>query len=241
LENVAQVIGEKPVSEIELESVGFPSVFHGHSMKFGHDKRQVLTGPSKEWLFSQCFCDGCIAAADSAGVKMERAKERVQKLLEKELKDPSVMTPSLGTLIASYPELSDLFAFREMIVEKLIETITQAAPDTDLTCYTRAPDDHWHGWPSGITPTLLDRHVDRIKPLCYVEDPRTARDWLRYYDRLVDCSIDAGITLDPTIIRTEDELRTMVETLAPVVDGQITVYNHDLMSDAHLNWIERLL
>ncbi len=44
------------MAEIELKLVGFTSYLHLHDTTAGHSKRQVLTTPTEEGLFSQCFC-----------------------------------------------------------------------------------------------------------------------------------------------------------------------------------------
>jgi hypothetical protein len=225
------------VDSIELESIGYPSVFHGHGHRFGHDKRQTLESKTGEWLFSQCFCQGCQKAADSYGIDITAGKDRVQKILRRLLEDPGAQPPTIQTAVASYEELRDLFWFRSKVIDDYLDAIRNGANDVQITCYTRGPSDNWHGWQSGVTIPILERQVDRIKPLCYVDDPKTASEWLEYYDQNVDCTLDAGITMDPQIIEDKDQFEAIVDTVRDTVDGKLTVYNYSLMTKEHLDWI----
>lgn len=65
-------------------------------------------------------------------------------------------------------------------------------------------------WPAGIRFGTLADHFDRVTALCYNRDPDVSRARIDGIDRLFDGPVDAGITLDHEIVRTEAELRRLV-------------------------------
>lgn len=238
---VVEAAVTRSVDEVQLESIGVPSAFHGHGLTFGHDKRQVLTEPAETVLLSQCFCDGCRRAAEPHPIEFDRAKERVQSLLEAALADPTTETPSLGTLVDEDSELRALFDFRGSVVESLIEEIADAAGTTPLNYYVaESPSgaDPNGVWPAGVRPARLDAFLDRVTAMCYVSNPNVARDRVQSLQRLVDCPVDAGLSLDPSIVETATELSALVDSLADIVDGRLLFYHHGLLTDAQLRWIE---
>lgn len=238
---VVEAAVARSVDEIHLESIGTPSAFHGHGLTFGHDKRQVLTEPAETVLLSQCFCDGCRRAAESHPIEFDRAKERVQSLLEAALTDPTMKTPSLVALVGEDSELRALFDFRGSVVESLIEEIADAAGTTPLNYYVaESPSgaDPNGVWPAGVRPARLDGFLDRATAMCYVSDPAVARDRVRALQDMVECPVDAGLSLDPSRVETATELSALVDTLADTVDGRLSFYHHGLLTDTQLQWIE---
>lgn len=241
---VAEAVVDRSVDEIQLESIGVPNAFHGHGIEFGHDKRQVLTESVETVLFSQCFCDGCRRAAESHPLKFDRAKERVKSILEALLADPTTKMPSLRKLVEEESELRALFDFRASIVESLVEEIADAAGTTPLNYYiAESPGgaDPNGVWPAGVRLARLDAFLDRATAMCYVSDPTVARDRVRSLQDMVDCSVDAGLSLDPSIVETAIELSALVDTLADTVDGRLSFYHHGLLTDRQLQWIESVV
>ncbi|WP_433632841.1 hypothetical protein [Halomicrococcus sp. NG-SE-24] len=106
---VARSLCRCEVDRIDLESLGFPSVLHGHGVDFGHSKNHVLTSDSEEFLLSQCFCDGCRRRAEATDIDMDAAESLIQELLEDSIRGPQDHPPKLVTLVEEYPVLEDLF------------------------------------------------------------------------------------------------------------------------------------
>ncbi|WP_223301563.1 hypothetical protein [Haladaptatus sp. R4] len=48
--------------------------------------------------------------------------------------------------------------------------------------------------------------------------------------------VDVGVTLDPDVIGSEDEWRTFVAEVGELGE-ELHVYNHALMGEAHLDWL----
>ncbi|WP_224271007.1 hypothetical protein [Haloprofundus salinisoli] len=229
------------VADIQLESVGYPSVFHSHGVEYGHDKRQVLTSPTEELLFSQCFCDGCAAAAESHTVDFDIAQTTVRELVSESLETPHSDPISLDALVQEHDDLADLFDFRADVVTEFVERLADAAGKSTLTYYdmpTPLGTAPGSGWASGIQYSALEPHLDRVTALCYVSDPAVASDLIRTFQRTTHLPVDVGLTLDPSLLSSEAELRTMVDSVRSETDGRIFVYHHSLLTDAQFGWLE---
>lgn len=225
---------DRGVEAIETEAVGYPSVFHGHGIDFGHDARQALSGEAEERLFSQCFCDGCRSRARNHPVDMDRAQSVIQDIVHRSFQDPEADPLTLSDTLHEEPVLRDLFEFRASVIDELLESIAAAAGDTTVNSYVRqaGPD-----WPAGLTLDSLETHADRLTALCYVSDPDVARDRIRTLQRRVEVPIDVGFTLDPSVISRGSELAAMADAVRTETDGRVSVYNHAMSTEAQLDWV----
>jgi hypothetical protein len=228
--DVAAAVAERGLDEVQLESPGFPTVFHGHDAVFGHDKRHVLPGETETRLFSQCFCEACTAGARDHGVDVAAARATVRELVETSFERPHVDPPSLATLVQEHDALGDLFDYRAAAVEDLLTAVGDCG--VPLNGYV-GPE----RWPAGVTPGVVESTLDRVCPLCYVSDPAAAREQLRTMQRAVDLPVDAGVTLDPDVIRRPETFDAVVSAVRGETDGRINVYHHSLATEAHLDWV----
>ncbi|WP_207592760.1 hypothetical protein [Halomontanus rarus] len=242
----AAVVGsvrDRGVDEIQLESIGFPSAFHDHGSQYGHDKRQTVTTDTEEFLLSQCFCDGCRAAAESHSVDFDRARERVRELLERSLADPAHSPPSVDDLADREPVVADLLEFRASMIEALLERLADASGSTPLNYYVMEA----YGFePStlpyaGVRFETLEAHLDRVTALCYVSESEVARDRITALERRVDLPIDAGITLDPDVVDRPEQVGDLLDAIRTVTDGTVSIYHHSLATETHLEWIAEAL
>lgn len=236
---VVEAVVARGVNEVHLETAGFPMVFHGHGREFGHDKRQVLTSRTEELLLSQCFCDGCRAAAQSRGIDLTDARRAVRDLLETSFAHPHRDAPGLGSLVAERPIIRELFDFRASVVADLFERLSDAAGGTPLNYYVMDGGglDSDDVWPAGIRLGDLSDHVDRVTALCYVRDPEVACARIDGIASRFDGPVDAGITLDHEIVRSEAELRQLVTAVEAAADGTTHAYHYSLTTDAQLSWL----
>jgi hypothetical protein len=233
-------VADRGVAEVQLEKVGFPSVFHQHGREHGHPKRQAITSTAEETLLSQCFCDGCRAAAADHHVEMDAAQARVRELLDDAFGAPDTDSPPLASLVQSEPHVRNLLDFRASVIDDLLAATAEAAGEVDLSYYLMEwpgfePGD---GWPTGVRLSALDDHLDRIKALCYVSDPTVAEDRIRTLRRAVDLPVDAGVTFAPDVIDRESQFRSVVDALRAEGVGKVSVYHHGIMTETHLDWVE---
>lgn len=240
---VVDSIRDRGVDEIQLESIGFPSAFHDHGTEFGHDKRQTVTTETETMLLSQCFCDGCRAAAASYSVDFERARERVRELVRPSLEDPTAALPPVDELLEREPVVAELLDFRASVVESMLAQLADAAGSTPLNYYVmEAYGQEPVSLPlAGVQLERLEPHLDSVTALCYVADADTARDRISALERVVDVPIDAGITLDPDVVDNASQLGELVDGIRSSTDGTISVYHHSLLTETHLEWLENVL
>ncbi|MGA9400818.1 hypothetical protein [Haladaptatus sp.] len=237
-EGVVRSLADYDISAINLESIGFPSVFHPHGSTFGHAKNQVVRGPDEQLLVSQCFCSACRERAADHAVDFDRAREVTQSLARDVLRTPERQVESLAKLAEEEPVLADLFDFRASVIDDFLSRIAAASGDVELTYSTadglgRDPND---GWPAGVVLDRIRLHLDRVIALCYTDDRDLARRRVRGYRDAVEMPVDVGVTLDPDVIGSEDEWRTFVAEVGELGD-ELHVYNHALMGEAHLDWL----
>lgn len=238
---VARSLAAYDVGEIQLESLGFPNAFHGHGSDFGHGKNQTVTGTEQEILLSQCFCDGCRAAAADHDVDFDRAAAVVREQCEEILSGPTESV-DLTALCETYPVVADLFDFRSQVVERLVGRLADASGPVPLNYYVadglgHGPED---GWPAGVDLGRLEPYLDRVTALCYVGDPDVARTRVEGVRDAVDRPVDAGVCLDPDVVGSRGEWQTVVGAIRDRCD-ELHVYNYTLLADDHLDWLAETL
>ncbi|MWG35000.1 hypothetical protein [Halomarina oriensis] len=239
---VVEALVDRGVAEVHLESVGFGSPFHEHGWRWGHPKRQALTGTTEEVLLAQCFCEGCRTAATDHPIDLGRAQRVVRDLVREWLAVPAADAPPLDAVVADEPVLDDLFAFRSAVVESFVARLAEAAGSVPLSYYVMEGHlgaDPTGLWPAGVRPDRLADHLDRAMAICYVSAPDRARDRIRSLRETVDgdVTVDAGVTLDPNVVPDEATFDSLVEAVRSDVDGAVSVYHHGLMTDTHLDWL----
>lgn len=239
LAGVVRSLADYDIESINLESIGYPDAFHSHGTTFGHAKNHVVRGRPEELLLSQCFCSACQERATDHAVDFDRAREVVQRLARNALGYPRQHVVSLEELTTEHPVLEDLFDFRASVIDSLLGQLAVASGDVGLTYSAsdglgRDPGD---GWPAGVALDRVETHLDRIVALCYTADHDAARRRVRRYHETVDIPVDVGVSLDPDVLETESEWMTFLSTVGGLGDG-VHVYNHALMSDAHLDWLD---
>ncbi|MFC6763797.1 hypothetical protein [Natrinema soli] len=236
---VVDSIRERGVDEIQLESIGFPSAYHDHGSQFGHDKHQTVTTDVEAALLSQCFCDGCRAAAASHPVDLERAQTSVRALVRRSLADPTASPSSFDAIVEREPVLGNLFDFRATVVERLLERLADAAGSAPLNYYAMEAygSDPSDLALSGVRLADLEEHLDRVTAICYVSDPELARERIRTLDHTGDLPVDTGITLDPNVVDRREQLCDLVDGVRSVTDGSLSIYHHSLATETHLEWI----
>lgn len=236
---VVRAARERDVDGVHLESIGFPSAFHGHGANFGHSKRQTITSTSGEILLSQCFCDGCWAASEDYPIDLDRAQARVQDLLEAPLADPTTSPRPLTDLVEHDPLVADLLDFRATVIEDLLADLDDAAGSTPLTYYVMeaAGPDPADLLGTGVRFNILEEYADRLLAICYVTDPKLARERIRAIDSRTPLPTDAGITLDPAVLENKAEFQELVGAVREEADA-LSIYHDTLATESHLEWLK---
>lgn len=239
--SVVESVVERGVAEVQLEGLGYQSVFHGHGPDFGHDKRMVLTSGTEDALASQCFCDGCRAAADDDQVDLDAARTLVRELLSASFAAPHTDPPDLGTLVVEHPVLADLFDFRASVLRRLMKRLRDAAGEIPINYFAMngfVGSPEASAWSAGVRFADLEDVVDRSTAICYVPDPAEATSKVRTLERSLDVPTDAGITLNPSVVDSERQLLSLVDALSEAVSGRIAVYHHSFLTEAQLRWLD---
>ncbi|MUV57288.1 hypothetical protein [Halogeometricum sp. CBA1124] len=235
---IVRSLVNRSVSRIDLESLGFPNVLHGHGREFGHAKNHALTSATERVLLSQCGCGGCRQAAAEYPVDFEAAMEEVKTLCRESLATPRNPHPPFRQVVAESDHLDDLISFRASVVSDLVNRLA-AASDTVPLNYLVAdglghePTD---GMPVGIDFSRLPG-LDSVTAICYTDDVATTRDRVEALRRAFDGPVHAAMTLDPEVTPDREQFDATTATLRDATSGELFVYNHALMTDAHFDWL----
>jgi hypothetical protein len=126
------------------------------------------------------------------------------------------------------------------VVERLLEDLAAAAGGIPLNYYATDGPNHepGTGWPAGVDLDRVERHVDRMTAFCYVADPETASRRIRGLEAMVDVPVDAAITVDPDVVPDRTAWEALAGGVAAAVSGDVNVYNHGLMTEEHLDWLQ---
>ncbi|WP_049903309.1 hypothetical protein [Halococcus agarilyticus] len=235
--SVVRSLAEYDIDAINLESLGFQTIFHEHGPEFGHSKQQAVGGRTTEMLFSQCFCRACRERARDHSVDFERARRLVRDCCREAL-NSTEWRQSLASLTAEYPVLAELFDFRAAVIEDMVADLAAASGAVNLDYsvadgFGRSPGD---GWPAGVDLDRLEPHLDALTALCYVSDPELAEDRVRAFDERFDLPVNAGISLDPDLVGSRAEWETIVSRVRGA-GANVAVYNSGLMTNEHLDWL----
>lgn len=239
---LVESIAEYGVDRIELESVGFPSALHGHGSSFGHLKNHVLTSPSENVLFSQCFCPGCRRRAVDSSLDIDAAQSRVQELLARSMRSSGKTLPPVGDLTEQYPEIDALFAFRRTVIADLLAVLDDASGSVPLNYYVadgvgRGSTD---GRPAGIRLDEMGETVDEVTSLCYTSDPNAAREQTRNIRALFDGPTHAAVTMDPAVSGERGVIEDVATAARDAANGELYIYNHSLLGGDQLDWVADL-
>ncbi|WP_313691795.1 hypothetical protein [Halorarum halobium] len=237
---VVESAADYGVDRIDLESIGFPSAFHGHGANWGHGKDHVITTPLQKLLVSQCFCDACRSEARSVGFDVAAARELVRELVRDSLGGPRAGPDgSVESLRRAEPLLADLFEFRTHVIETLLGKLAAASGDRELNYYVAdgLGRDVSDVAPAGVDLTRFDAHLDSVTSICYTDDPAVARERSEALVETFDGTVHAGVSLNPEYVSSREELGSLLAPVRETIDGTVSIYNHSLCGPEQLDWI----
>lgn len=238
-EGVVRSLCNYGVDRVDLESLGFPDALHGHGDRFGHLKNHVVTSDAGRFLLSQCFCEGCRAAATDYGIELAAARTRVRDLLRQVVRGPTSEPPSVSALADSHEEVRALLSFRAAVVERFVRRLADASGDVPLHYYLA---DGAGYVPSavesaGVDLARLGEHLDSLTAICYTADPAQARERIRKARASFDGPVHAGVTFDPSVVATADEFRIVTDAARDTATGDLALYNYSLLGETQREWL----
>lgn len=230
------------VARIDLESIGYSTALHGHGHRFGHLKNHVVTTDAGRVLLSQCFCEGCRAAAAEHAVDFDAARSLVRDLLRDGMRGPTAELPPLDELADRYEPIRSLLSFRAAVVERFVRRLAAASGPVPLHYYLA---DGLGYVPSAVEPAgvrleSLGDHLDSVTAICYTDSPETARERVGRARAAFDGPVNAGVTLDPAVVPDEAAFRAVSLAGRDAATGGLEVFNYSLMGETQVGWLDRV-
>lgn len=240
LSALVSALADRGVSRIDIESIGYPTVFHPHGESYGHLKNFAATDDVSRVLLSQCFCGACRERAD---VDLESTAQLVRNLLSRSLNGvANSRETSLPELVDEHPRLDDLLAFRRETITQLVSTLAGSSSDVPLNYYVadglgRGVDDgRW----AGVDLERLAPHLDSVTALYYSDETAATEGRVRRLRDRTGIRTEAGITVDPSVWADESEWLEAVDAVLEEEPAAVHVYNHSLMTNDHVDWLRRV-
>ena len=243
LRRIIRTLAGYDVCRIDLESIGFPTAFHGHGDGFGHVKNFAASSDVAKLLLSQCFCSSCRTAASRMGTPIDVARELIRELVGRIGRSPTTSGISASTpaeLLEAHPALESLVRFRCRTIGELIGGLADASGDVPLHYYVadglgRGSED---GTIAGVDLPTVGKHLDSVTTLYYTAEYDSLDGRASNVRSRSGVPVEIGLTVDPDVVTTDTEWEEYREYALDRDPVAITVYNYSLMTDDHVRWLE---
>jgi len=235
---------------IDLESVGFHGLTHGHH----HELIGITFGPIEEFLMGLCFCQHCLDRAGAAGLDGERLRAQVAAVLERRFSEEAslaVEAPDRSqvlSLLANWPALMNYVRVRQETVTSMVRDVKAQAiagtgvdlAMTTLTFY-RGVDNAWLEGVDVHSCASSDA-ADEVILLSYfptvgqvTADIRFAQMLVPEMDRVV-----VGMSLLAQGTTSGANLREKVQAARDLGTTKFSFYNYGFISEERLSWLGTL-
>ncbi len=246
---VRDVATNHDVDGIDLESIGYHGLYHGHH----HELIGIEFGPIDEFLMGLCFCRHCIERAGQAGIDAERLRGQIAATLQRRFADeafvPALPMDDPKDVLSLLTAWDDLAAYVRMwmrTVASLVEELKTTALAGARTQLALTASTFQRGaanaWLEGMDLRLLARAADEIIALAYSSDPgdvagdvRFARELMGGAGRLV-----VGMSLLRQGTTSAVNLRAKVEAARRLGATKFSFYNFGFVSEERLSWLAAL-
>jgi hypothetical protein len=246
---VRDVATNHDVDWIDLESIGYHGLYHGHH----HELIGIDFGPIDEFLMGLCFCRHCMERAGQAGIDAERLRADVAAMLARRFAEeasvpaaPMDDAKGVLALLTTWADLAAYIQMRLQTVATLVEDLSANALAGSRTQLALTASTFQRGaenaWLEGMDLRLLAQAADEIIVLAYAQDPgaiaadvRFARELAGGMERLV-----VGMSLLRQGTTSEANLVAKVEAARRLGASKFSFYNFGFVSEARLNWLAAL-
>jgi hypothetical protein len=226
------------VATICSESLHYHALEHGYA----HERYFVPLGPRVRYLLGLCFCEHCLAAADSHGVDGVAVRARAREEIERAF---------AGEDDHGEPGRDEYARVREHVVTSLVADVAQAAGGTPLEFidlsgavmgYTdgrpTGPPAPSIAWQLGVDVAAVAGACAGVEAIGYAADPERVRGDLEAYG---DAAV--SVILRPTTPDCEspENLRSKVELARERGLRRADFYHYGFMRLDALDWIRAAL
>jgi hypothetical protein len=221
-----------PLYAVQLESPGYMGWAHGHH----HERDLTVLTPLEHELMNLCFCDACVAGAQSKNIDVARVRALVRAILEAGMASapqrPDGYPAKLTEIDAVLPALLHYRDFRQGVEDTLLGDIKAAMrPSTALLT-------HFGGVNPRIAPAIdvFNHQVYGRKPEEVLASTQKAKQALSPEHQL-----HVGIRLGLNSVADAQELTSLVSAVRAGGGDGVMFYNYSESPQTTLHWIKPAL
>ena len=246
---VGDVAANHDPDAVELESVGFHGLTHGHH----HELVGINLGPVEEVLLGLCFCPHCLARAGAAGIDGDRLRAEVRALLEARFADEATVAPAdpsdvrpVLALLLGWPDLAAYVRARFETVTSLVAEVKRDALASHRTRLSLTSATFvkpaTNAWLEGMDLGALGAVADEIILLSYFREPEQVAADVRFGRETIGSAerIVVGLSLLAPVTTDAGNLRAKVGAARGLGVTRFSFYNFGFVSEARLGWLAGL-
>lgn len=230
-----------PVSGLSLEAPGFAPYAHGYH----HEFALIRSNPWLENMLGLCFCEHCVARAETSGIDARRLKAQVARDIEAYLASdidfPADMAEAFWRAdIVADGDLRRYLDFRSGVVTSLVTEIrAEVRADANVAVVPSVARPTAGAWYEGSDLRALGKATGIIEACFYEPSPmRVKADLFDIRRRVGEDAKVRGI-LRPSFpdFEAKGDFLAAVEALREGGVDELAFYNYGHLRRANLDWI----
>lgn len=230
-----------PVAGISMEAPGFTPYAHGYH----HEFALMRSNPWLENLLGLCFCDHCVARAETQGIDARRLKAQVASdigaYLDSDIDFPPDMAEAFWRAdIVADGDLRRYLDFRNGVVTSLVAEIrAEVRSDAKVSVVPSVARPTAGAWYEGSDLKALGETTGIIEACFYEPSPMRIKADLFDIRRRIGPGVTLRGILRPSFpdLATEGDFIAAVEALRAGGVDELAIYNYGHLRQANLNWI----
>ncbi|MEO6178751.1 MAG: hypothetical protein ABIP15_03180 [Devosia sp.] len=230
-----------PVVGLSMEAPGFTPYAHGYH----HEFALMRSNPWLENLLGLCFCDHCVARAESNGIEARRLKAQVAVDIEAYLSSDIDFPPDMAEAfwradIVADGDLRRFLDFRNDVVTSLVGEIrAEVRADANVAVIPSVARPTGGAWYEGSNLRALAGAAGIIEACFYEPSPMRVKADLFDIRRRIGTDVKLRGILRPSFpdLATRGDFLAAVDVLRTGGIDELAFYNYGHLRRANLAWI----
>ncbi len=239
LRGLAQDIGGRGVTTLELEALQFQGYSHG----FHHERDGIPLTNAMRFLLGLCFCDACHRRSAHGGLDLARVQEFARTALDHYCADPDPAAARFREVDDLPPETFEPFQrWRESVVVSLVEELQEATHATGVRLRPMTTLHAAARWQAAVDPARVAGAAGGLLATAYVKDGPALREALLPLQEAVGTAeIILGFQVGLPESGGREEFLDRMKTAREMGMRAFNYYNYGLIPLRNLAWIGEVL